>query len=298
MRKTVVARLDLGFTRVAGYLLFDPVSKEFQETTPKVVEKMVAARAVNGLIIEADGELVPDKNGWNIGNIKIRSGVGNYRDLNTVDPKGDTVYHVVRALKLDDTQTIYEVVNNKCARVFYSENQLRALAQFSWIGGVRITDEVVELCDGVIRDSVKDKNFIELGNSVYSVNGKSAVEIKTEQAPKTELEKLFDDAALDSGFKEMPDEITPNTPDDMPSAEAGETPTDINDENIEEKLKELFGNPYSESVSEKETEETDNTNMTSEESVTAEVGEPEAVKDEVSETKETKKQKNHGKKHH
>ncbi len=100
--KTVVCRLDLGFTRIAGYILYDSDKMEFQEMTPKMAENLVRMNCVNGLVFDKDGELVPDREGWNLGNIKIKSGVGNFRDFNTVEPRGEKVYSVVRALRLND----------------------------------------------------------------------------------------------------------------------------------------------------------------------------------------------------
>lgn len=170
MARTVVARMDLGYTRIAGWVLYDSETKEFQEMTPKIVENNVKAHRVNGLVFDEAGELVPDREGWNLGNIKIRSGVGNYRDFNTTEPKGETVYSVVRVLKLNADTEIYEVVNNRCARVFYTAKQLAALAEFNWVGGVRVDHESGEItvCKGVIMESVEDQQFIfEVGSKVY-----------------------------------------------------------------------------------------------------------------------------------
>ena len=38
--KTAVCRIDLGYTRIAGYVLYDSKSLEFEETTPREVEKL------------------------------------------------------------------------------------------------------------------------------------------------------------------------------------------------------------------------------------------------------------------
>lgn len=99
--KTVACRIDLGYTRIAGYTLYDTESLEFQETTPKDVEKLIHGGKVNGLAFDGEGKVIPDMYGWNLGNIKIKSGVGNYRNFNTDDPRGDTVYNVVRAFDVE-----------------------------------------------------------------------------------------------------------------------------------------------------------------------------------------------------
>jgi len=168
--KTVVCRIDLGFTRVAGYVLYDSDTKEFQELTPKVVMNHVMAHRVNGLTFDKDGEMVPDREGWNLGNIKIRSGVGHYRDFNTKEPKGETVYSVVRAIQLHKDCVIFEVINNRGARVFYTAKQLASLAEFNWVGGVVIDQENNEIktCKGVQIESIEDQQFIfEVGSQVY-----------------------------------------------------------------------------------------------------------------------------------
>ena len=167
--KTAVCRIDLGYTRIAGYVLYDSKSLEFEETTPREVEKLVRKNQVNGLTFNADGDIVPDIMDWNLGNMKIRSGVGNYRNFNTDDPRGDTIYSVTKAFEVDGIGQIYEVVNNRCARKLYTKKQLIALCQMAWVGGVLITDDdEVALCEGVI---VEDKNNMvafELGDKVYT----------------------------------------------------------------------------------------------------------------------------------
>ena len=47
--KTVICRLDLGYTRIAGYLLYDSITQEFVETTPREVKELIKKDMVNGL---------------------------------------------------------------------------------------------------------------------------------------------------------------------------------------------------------------------------------------------------------
>ena len=49
---------------------------DFQETTPKEVWELVRVGKVNGLVLNTKEEIVPDLFGWNLGNIKIKSGKG------------------------------------------------------------------------------------------------------------------------------------------------------------------------------------------------------------------------------
>lgn len=181
--KTVAARIDLGMTRIAGYILYDPQTMEFHETTPKEVERLVKQGQVNGLVLNDNGELVPDLEGWNLGNIKIKSGVGNYRNWNTQDSRSDTIYSVVRAVDVQDAGRIYEVINNRCGRIFFSRKHLVALSTMAWIGGIRVNDEddTIELCKGVQVDDWSTRKAFELGSKVMN----------KEQLTEQTMEELF-----------------------------------------------------------------------------------------------------------
>lgn len=167
--KTVACRIDLGYTRIAGYTLYDTESLEFQETTPKDVEKLIHGGKVNGLAFDDEGKVIPDMHGWNLGNIKIKSGVGNYRNFNTDDPRGDTVYNVVRAFDVEGMGRIYEVINNRCARKFYTGKQLVVLSQMAWVGGIMVDDDdTIVLLDGVKVEDKSNMPVFELGNDVMT----------------------------------------------------------------------------------------------------------------------------------
>lgn len=167
--KTVACRIDLGYTRIAGYTLYDTESLEFQETTPKDVEKLIHGGKVNGLAFDGEGKVIPDMYGWNLGNIKIKSGVGNYRNFNTDDPRGDTVYNVVRAFDVEGIGRIYEVINNRCARKFYTGKQLVVLSQMAWVGGIMVDDDDnIVLLDGVKVEDKSNMPVFELGNDVLT----------------------------------------------------------------------------------------------------------------------------------
>lgn len=207
--KTVACRIDLGFTRIAGYTLFDQDTFEFQETTPRDVTNLIKSKQLNGLVFDGTGKVVPDIEGWNMGNIKIKSGVGNYRNFNTESPKGDTVYSVVRAIDIDGVGRIYEVINNRCARVFYFAKQLVALAQFSWVGGIKVNEETdeIELCSGVKVEDQSDRDVFELGDKVFTKKTLQDVfmqemfsgkDITGENEPEQRPEQM------DSGAGEMP----------------------------------------------------------------------------------------------
>ncbi len=158
--KTIVCRLDLGLTRIAGYTLFDSETKEFQETTSRETERLVKAGCVNGVVFDKNGLLVPDAEGWNLPNMKIKSGVGKYRDYDTEKSRGDTVYSVV-AVQASTTGEgkVYEVVNNRCARLKYKEKELRQLMESALVGGIRVDGNgEIAICKGVVEKAANGQN--------------------------------------------------------------------------------------------------------------------------------------------
>lgn len=188
--KTVACRIDLGYTRIAGYTLFDQDTAAFDETTPKEVESLLKRGTLNGLVFDTKGGIVPDLEGWNLGNLKIKSGVGNYRNFNMDNPKGDTVFSVVRVVEVEGIGRIYETINNRCARVFYTEKQLLALMQFNWVGGVKFNEETNEItiCKGVKMDK-SDNSVFELGTKVLT----------KEQLQEATMAELFNGTAAAEG---------------------------------------------------------------------------------------------------
>lgn len=227
--KTVACRIDLGYTRIAGYTLFDQETLDFEETTPREVENLIKRNKVNGLVLDENGAVVPDLEGWNLGNLKIKSGVGNYRNFNTENPKSDTVYSVTRAIKLNDTETLYEVINNKCGRVMMLGKHLAVLASMAWVGGIRVNeeDDSIELCKGVKVEDHSKFRFLEIAGKLFikEEQGEQAEPVAIEQgegqgesmgAHEPTLEELFgggndDEAPFDKsdGTWEHPGEEEP-----------------------------------------------------------------------------------------
>lgn len=186
--KTVTCRIDLGYTRIAGYTLFDQETMEFQETTPKDVMNLMRADKINGLAFNEKGEIIPDMEGWNIGNLMIKSSVGNYRHFNSEMAKGNTIYSVVRAIDIDGVGRFYEVINNRCSRIIFKESQLVVLSQLAWVGGIKVNQETeeIELCEGVKVENHSSNNLFEIGNKIYVIQ-------ETAQTKADTLEELFSD---------------------------------------------------------------------------------------------------------
>lgn len=231
--KTVTCRIDLGYTRIAGYTLFDQETLEFQETTPKDVFNLMKAGQVNGLTCNEKGEIIPDMEKWNLDNMMIKSGVGNYRHFNSENTKGNTIYSVVRAIDIDGVGRFYEVINNRCSRIIFKESQLVVLSQLALVGGIRVNQETeeIELCEGVKVENHSSNNLFEIGNRIYVIQ-------ETEQTKATTLEELFgedgkqefngDDSLFDdyTGETIVPEENNVTALDDGLSNETGKVSTE------------------------------------------------------------------------
>ena len=141
LRYTVVNRIDLGRTRVAGYTLFNPKNCSFQETPPSLTKQLVEMGQVNGLIIENDEiALDPDFCQYNL---IIKSGVGNYRLLNeNRDQPEDLMLSVTKVITDPEThENVYEVVTNKCARVCIREWALMDYVQKGMVAGCECLED-------------------------------------------------------------------------------------------------------------------------------------------------------------
>ncbi len=139
-KRYIACRLDLGITRIAGFLLFNAASEhyEFEEVTPKETLRLVKAGMVNGLKI-VDGELVPDSEGFGQHNFKIKSGVGNYRNAVETGKQGDKTYSIIRKVSHDDEDE-YTVITSKCGRFSIDTEGLIALMRFYDVAGVRLDE--------------------------------------------------------------------------------------------------------------------------------------------------------------
>ncbi len=134
--KTVVCRLDLGQTRIAGYTLYDDATNEFNETTPKEVLRLVGEKQVQGLTL-IDGEIKPDLQGFNQMNLMIKSAVGKFRTLHSSNLT--RIYSVTKQIVYTDSNTKkFEVVNNHCSRNLVDEDTLMAMLKVVAVAGVRM----------------------------------------------------------------------------------------------------------------------------------------------------------------
>lgn len=148
-----VSLIYLGYTRNSGAVLFDSDTKEFLDSTPAEVRRLIDLGLVKGLKWrngEEGPEFVVDTEGFNQQNIPVKSANKFRPYLNDVPGAPiNSMYTVVRVLDTDYRGRLYEVVSNKCARIKIAEQNLRELSQLTNIAGVWITDSEIKICDDV-----------------------------------------------------------------------------------------------------------------------------------------------------
>ncbi|GAB6152557.1 hypothetical protein JCM17380_13070 [Desulfosporosinus burensis] len=152
-KKTAINRIDLGMTRIAGWNLFDEVSRQFEETTPREVKDLIKRGLVNGLKLN-NGQIELDTDGFNMRNLKIKSAVGKFRTLYPADSMMN-MYAVVRVIETDDGCKLYETISNKCDRKKITHERLNMMIEMGYyVAGVRLVEGKILICDGV---TIQDK---------------------------------------------------------------------------------------------------------------------------------------------
>lgn len=199
--KTVICRLDLGYTRVAGYTLYDDVTEEFHETTPREVKELIKNNQVNGLRL-VDDEIVLDTEGFNQRNLMIKTAVGKYRPLYNTDSLVNRMYTVLDVVDCGGI-LMYEVITNYCGRKLMTEEFIRTLSSIGYVAGAIITDTEINLCNKKLsnqsivekherEDEYKDIDEISEADLVISIEeeieqGKAVVEEKENAEVKEEV---------------------------------------------------------------------------------------------------------------
>lgn len=149
MAKTAVCKLMLGRTRDAGWLVYDSSTYAFNELTNGEVRRLILDEGINGLEISSRGEIVLDRRFYLTRNMMARSGVGRYHLMvedDTLDT--DEIFFLTRVIRFP-AGNIYEVVNNKSARLpFKVETVKRLYAEGLLNGATEIDGEIIP-CEGV-----------------------------------------------------------------------------------------------------------------------------------------------------
>lgn len=235
-----VSLIYLGYTRNSGAVLFDSDTKEFLDSTPAEVRRLIDLGLVKGLKWRNgdDGpEFVCDADGFNQQNIPVKSANKFRPYLNDVPGAPiNSMYTVVRVLDTDYRGKLYEVVSNKCARIKITEQNLRELSQLTNIAGVWITDNEIKVCDGVQYENRKadaafSKGTYKDGIAIECLpSTKEILEDKSEPA-----QEKVEEAPVEQEKTEQTEEKTEETSEEAP-VEQSET-----DKKEPESLEDIFG---------------------------------------------------------
>lgn len=264
MSKFGVCVLNLGYTRLAGLTVYDSATREFVETKPKAARQMIEKGILYGVKWDKEKEYFAPDPDFNMKDLLIKSGVGNYRSL-LFEVAGEvpgTAYIVVRVLNTNAGR-LYEVINNRCQRVKLTEAQLRGLGCFGNIAGVRIKEDEIEICKGVvIEDRVYPENaqFVSLplnvDGAMHVMNQdekepaeEPAVEKEAEtseevdeQVPE-ESEQVKEEVETPAEVEETVDEEEKPTEEEPAVETEEETAEEVVEEVVAESLEEVFGVP-------------------------------------------------------
>jgi Predicted membrane protein len=178
MSKFVTNRIDLG-QRVAGFTCYESATKEFLELTPKQVKNLIAGEGIHGLKLEKN-EIALDQEGFNMKNLMVKSGIGNFHAMNPVDSMVNTMYSVVKVILSKEGKT-YEIVSNKAARTLISEERLKVMMEFTSIAGVVLDgSKAIQVCSGV-----------EFEDTTPKEESKPKIEVKqVDVAPQAEVKQV------------------------------------------------------------------------------------------------------------
>lgn len=138
--------------RLIGYELYEERTKGMIGMTEKqIISRLKADEKVYGFTLrEEDGKetLVLDKEGFNMTNLQIKSGVNNLTWLN--DNESDINIGLIVVSVSGDKKKVYETLNARHARVKYDEHKLRMMMELGIpVAGIRLEKNKLVICDGV-----------------------------------------------------------------------------------------------------------------------------------------------------
>lgn len=149
--KYLVNREDLG-KRTTGYMFYDGDSKGFIGMTEKQIkDTMNKGDRLYGLMLDGDGNIAMDADGWHTNNYMVRSGINSLTPVVESDCPANMMYVVVSVRKVENGESVYEVVNSRYARLEMPESKVRMLLEFGCVqGGVYMENGELVLCEGVV----------------------------------------------------------------------------------------------------------------------------------------------------
>lgn len=175
--KVVVNKLALG-NREQGYELFD--GKGVLEVTGKQIKEFIKnGEKVCGLVLDKNGELELDKDGFFTTNIMVHRHIGHYEPM-IKDGCMVNNFLTVVGKRVENGKTVYEAISSRFERIDLSEYDVKAYINIGIInGGVKL--------DGtnIVMASMENKET-EAKESVQAVAEKAEPEkpetVRTEPA--------------------------------------------------------------------------------------------------------------------
>lgn len=150
MAKYVINRVDLG-KRTTGYKVYASETKEIIGLTEKQIRDMLSkGDKVYGFILDTEGGLQLDKEGFHTANLMVETGINNLHPAELSSAAANVFYVVVGAYKNKGGNT-YEVVNSRYGRTTITESKLNALFEIGCVSGGVYMDNKGKpaVCEGV-----------------------------------------------------------------------------------------------------------------------------------------------------
>lgn len=140
--------------RLISYDCYDSKTKGFTGLSEKmIIDKLKRGERVYGFVLgkeEDKDTLVLDKDGFNMTNLQLKTGVNNLSWLNDNNDCDMNIALVVVAVKTEKGKKIYETVNARHARVEYDESKLRMMMELGVpVAGIKIEKNKLLVCEGV-----------------------------------------------------------------------------------------------------------------------------------------------------
>lgn len=172
--KYLVNREDLG-KRTTGFIFYDADTKGFIGLTEKQIKDTLGkGDRLYGLMLDGDGNIAMDKDGWHTNNYMVRSGINSLSPAVESDCPANLMYVVVGMRNAEGGESVYEVVNSRYARLEMPEGKVKMLCEFGAVqGGVYMDGNELKVCDGVM---------VTEGTKAATGGNKSGSKVKSEGA--------------------------------------------------------------------------------------------------------------------
>lgn len=130
----LVNREDLG-KRTTGFVFYDADTKGVIGLTEKQIKDTLSkGDRLYGLVLDADGNIAMDAEGFHTTNYMVRSGINNLSPAVESDCPANMMYVVV-GMRTEGGENVYEVVNSRYARLEMPEGKAKMLCEFGAIQG-------------------------------------------------------------------------------------------------------------------------------------------------------------------